>query len=150
MARQKTLVIKWQRLLIQGQTCPRCGATEDEVNRAVTLLRQSLAPLDIDVDLQKIELSAEQFKRDPQQSNAIWINDQLMEDWIGGQAGQSPCCDVCGPNECRTMSLGEDLYEVIPAELIVKAGLLAAAEILGGGKPGCFQSKPCCTKECDL
>ncbi|MBC7131250.1 DUF2703 domain-containing protein, partial [Candidatus Bathyarchaeota archaeon] len=28
-----TLRIKWQRLVSDGQTCPRCGSTEEELER---------------------------------------------------------------------------------------------------------------------
>ncbi|MBL7156519.1 MAG: DUF2703 domain-containing protein, partial [Candidatus Omnitrophica bacterium] len=41
----RTLTIKWQRLLSEGETCPRCGSTEKEVEKAVSMLRKSLAPL---------------------------------------------------------------------------------------------------------
>ncbi|MBE0504744.1 MAG: DUF2703 domain-containing protein [Desulfuromonadales bacterium] len=33
------------------------------------------------------------------------INGKLLEEWIGGQTRQSQCCDVCGPNDCRTMAV---------------------------------------------
>lgn len=127
----KTLTIAWQRLLDDGQTCPRCGSTETEIGKAVTLLTQSLAPLGIAVVLEKSALSNEQFACAPLQSNAIRIDGKLLEEWVGGETGQSPCCDVCGSNDCRTTTVGDDIYEVIPSDLIVKAGLLAAAQLLG-------------------
>jgi hypothetical protein len=33
-----TLAITWERLVEGGETCPRCGATEEELNRAVAWL----------------------------------------------------------------------------------------------------------------
>ncbi|BCS51888.1 DUF2703 domain-containing protein [Geobacter sp. SVR] len=126
----KTLSITWQRLLDDGKTCPRCGSTEIEVEKAVALLTQSLAPLGITVVLAKSDLNAEQFAKDTLQSNRIQIDGKLLEEWIGGETGQSQCCEVCGPNDCRTMTVESEVLEVIPAELIVKAGLLAAAQIL--------------------
>lgn len=126
----KKLSITWQRLLDDGKTCPRCGSTEIEVEKAVALLIQSLAPLGITVVLAKSDLNAEQFAQDTLQSNRIQINDKLLEEWVGGETGQSPCCEVCGPNDCRTMTVESEVLEVIPAELIVKAGLLAAAQLL--------------------
>ncbi|MEM4229694.1 MAG: DUF2703 domain-containing protein [Thermoproteota archaeon] len=71
-----------------------------------------------------------EFKKDPLRSNQILINGLPLEDWVGGKAGQSPCCDVCGPSECRTVAIGEEAYEVIPADLIIKAGLLAASQLV--------------------
>ncbi|MCM2264918.1 MAG: DUF2703 domain-containing protein [Desulfuromonadales bacterium] len=130
MKKTKTLTIKWQRLLDDGQTCPRCGSTEEAVDKAAKVLRQSLTPLGVDVILEKAELSVEQFAQDTLQSNTIWINGQLLEKWLGAQTGQSQCCEVCGPNDCRTMDVGGDVFEVIPVGLIVKAGLLAATQLL--------------------
>lgn len=134
----KTLIIKWQRLLADGQTCPRCGATEAEVEKAVAVLSQALKPLSIDVVLEKGELSVEQFKQDTLQSNAIWINGRLLEDWLGAQTGQSECCDVCGPNDCRNMTVAGQVHEVVPVELIVKAGLLAAANLVDAKSCDCY------------
>lgn len=141
----KTLKIKWQRLMFEGQTCPRCGSTGEEVEKAVTGLKEALRPLGIDVVLEKSEISNEQFKSDTLQSNMIWINDRLLEDWIGGITGQSQCCDVCGPNDCRTVSVGQDVYEVIPSELIIKAGLLAASQLLGPESCECGDTNCCPT-----
>ncbi len=138
----KTLKIKWQRLVSDGQTCPRCGATEKELEKAFSVLRQSLAHLGIGVILEKHELSISKFKEDPLRSNQIWFNDLLLEDLICGRAGQSPCCDVCGPSECRTVEVDGKVYEVISADLIIKAGLVAASLLMGTKtNKSCCESK---------
>ena len=151
MSQAKSLTIKWQRLLSDGRTCPRCGSTGDEVDKAVATLRQSLAPLGIMVVLEKCELSIEEFKQDTLRSNEIWIGGRLLEDWLGATTGQSECCDVCGPNDCRTVNVAGENHEIVPAELIVKAGLLAATELLGKGECDCYPAaiRPgggCCPK----
>ena len=120
-----TLKIKWKRLVSKGETCPRCGSTEEELRKAVSTLKQSLAPLGMRVLLEKEELSVTKFKKDPLQSDRIWIGDHLLEEWIGGIVGRSPCCDVCGPHDCRTVEVEGQTYETVPAEIIIKAGLLA-------------------------
>ncbi|MGB9854565.1 MAG: DUF2703 domain-containing protein [Candidatus Bathyarchaeales archaeon] len=135
-----TLKIRWQRLVSDWQTCPRCGSTEEEIEKAVSVLKQSLAPLGIEVILEKSELSIREFEKNPLESNKIWINDRLLEDWIGGVVGQSPCCEVCGPSECRTVKVEGENYETIPADLIVKAGLLAASELISAET-----NESCCT-----
>ena len=66
----------------------------------------------------------------PSESNRIWIAGQPLERWLEGSAGSSPCCSVCGDAECRTVELGGETFETIPERLIVKATLLAAAELL--------------------
>lgn len=126
----KTLRINWQRLVAEGQTCARCGSTEDELEKAVSTLKQSLAPMGIEVVLEKGELSVAEFKKDPLKSNQVWLNGRLLEEWTGGEVGQSPCCDVCGPTECRTVGVGGEVYETIPADLVVRAGLLAASQLV--------------------
>ena len=125
-----TLKIKWKRLISKGETCPRCGSTEEALRKAVSTLKQSLAPLGIEVILEKEELSVTEFKKDPLQSNRIWINNRLLEDWINGSVGHSPCCDVCGPHDCRTVEVEGHIYETIPAEIIIKAGLSAASQLV--------------------
>ena len=70
------------------------------------------------------------FARAPLESNRIWIGGRSLEEWLGAQAASSPCCAACGNNECRTVCVGGAIFEAIPAELIVRAGFLAASEVL--------------------
>ncbi len=125
------LRIKWQRLVDEsGQTCNRCSCTGDEVQTAVEMLQKVFDPLGIAVVAEMSELSTEEFLQSPLESNRVWIAGKPLEDWLGAGTGQSQCCGPCGDNECRTVSIGEHEFEVIPKELVVKAGLLAAAELI--------------------
>lgn len=133
------LTIYWQRLVSDGETCPRCGGTEEELEKAVSSLQKSLDPLGLKVEFEKKELSVAEFKKSPKESNMIIINDKPLEDWLNGEVGESRCCDVCGPAECRTTTVGGQTYEKIPADLIIKAGLIAASNIIGGR-----ETKSCC------
>jgi hypothetical protein len=126
----KTIKIKWQRLLIADATCQRCGATEQEVDKAYMSLKQSLSPLGINVVLEKKSLDSAVFKKNPSQSNLIMIGEKTLEEWLKAHTGESPCCGPCGDTECRTIETQGKIYETIPAELIIKAGLMAAAELL--------------------
>lgn len=126
----KTLTIRWQRLVNQaGQTCPRCTDTGDTVDAAFTKLKKSMTELDIEVVLKKETLDFSIFTKDPLQSNRIWIAGKPLEEWTGATVGKNQCCEVC-ESECRTISIDQDIFEVIPENLIVRAGLLAAAELL--------------------
>ncbi len=79
------------------------------------------------------------FAENVLESNRIWINDKALEEWLGAEVGKSPCCEVCGDAECRTVKVGENIHETIPADLIVKAGLIAASNMIA------IESKePCC------
>lgn len=127
----KTLTIKWQRLVDDNdQTCPRCNETGESVKTAFEKLKKALFELGIFVELTENKLDFPIFNQDPLQSNRIWIGDRLLEEWIGGIVGKSKCCDTCGDSDCRTISIGETTYESIPESLIIKSGLLAAAELL--------------------
>ncbi len=128
--KKKVLKIKWQRLISRGKTCPRCGATERELYKAIVVLKKTLAALGIEVVLEKGQISMSRFKKDPLQSNRIWINNRPLEDYIQGRVGQSSCCDACGPSECRTVKIEEKVYETIPSEIIIKAGLSAALQLV--------------------
>ncbi|OGZ32446.1 MAG: heavy metal sensor signal transduction histidine kinase [Candidatus Portnoybacteria bacterium RBG_13_40_8] len=118
------LVITWQRLISDGNTCPRCGSTENELDKAVLQLKEKLNPKGIEVVLKKKELTLEEFKKDPIQSNRILFNGKPLEDLIGAETGQSHCCNVCGDKECRTVETKEESHETIPADMIVRAGLV--------------------------
>ncbi len=132
----KTLTVRWQRLVDEeGQTCERCGSTEKEVQEAMASLRKSLGALGIDVVLEKKALSPEVCAEDISQSNRIWVGERTLEEWLGADVGKSPCGFCCvdlGENvECRTVTVGEKTYETIPAELIIKAGLVAGSQLVG-------------------
>lgn len=134
----KTLAIKWQRLLDEkSQTCQRCGATQDELQKAFQGLRKSLAPLGIKVILEEKVLDSATCAKDASQSNRIWVGNRPLEEWLDAKVGRSPCgfcCAELGDQvECRTIEVGGQVYEIIPEELIIKAGLLAASQLFTVG-----------------
>lgn len=151
---ERVIALRWQRLVDQrGETCDRCGNTQQEVRLATKTLRRSLAPLGMRVALDEGALSPDEFANAPAESNRIWINDRPLEDWLGGEAGMtecSGCCLVAGEQvQCRSITVDEKTYETIPADLIIRAGLLAAEQSLAkycAPKPCCpAESKqPCC------
>ena len=134
----KILTIQWQRLVDEkGQTCERCGSTEKEVQKAFQGLKQSLAPLGIRVTLEKKALDPATCAKDISQSNRIWVGGRPLEEWLNAQVGQSPCATCCAELgsevECRTVEVKGQTYETIPADLIIKAGLLAASQLFAVG-----------------
>lgn len=127
----KTLHILWQRLVNEeGSTCPRCHGTGEEVQRAVEKLRFVLEPLGFTPQLAVREIDEAAFLQDTLQSNQILVAGHTIEHWLGAQTGSSRCCNECGNNECRTVEMGGQSYEVIPEELLVRAGLIAATRML--------------------
>jgi len=121
----KILKIEWERLVSEGETCPRCGDTENELEKAVAQLQSMLKSKGIVVILEKREITPEQFQNNPLQSNRIIINGRLLEEYINAKTGKSPCCSVCGPNDCRTVKVDNTIYEAIPSTIIIEAVMKA-------------------------
>lgn len=127
----KNLSITWQRLVDEsGSTCPRCAGTEQEMQRAVERLRAALEPLGVQPVLETREIVPATFMQQPDQSNRIWIGGRPLEDWLGARTGSSRCCDARGDEECRTLEINGASHEVIPEALVVRAGLIAASQLL--------------------
>ena len=158
------LTVEWQRLVTEeGETCDRCGGTQEELDKALEVLRASLSSLGIEVALEQSALTTEECAADIMQSNRIVIGGRALEEWVSGEVGQSICGSCCGAIgeevECRTVTVDGNTYEVIPAELIVRAGLMAASELMRipsessccPNEPGpCGAETPCSPgQECD-
>lgn len=126
----KKLIIRWRRLIDNNRTCSRCEGTEKEIEKAYKKLKEAFSPIGIEVVLDKTELRMDEFKINPLNSNQIWINNKPLEEWLNADVGQSQCCDVCGDEECRTLKFSGKNYEIIPEALIIKACLLAAADMI--------------------
>ena len=88
-AEMSKLPITWQRLVSAGGTCPRCDATHRHLQSAVVKLREALKPLNIEPILEVREISEGSFRKEPAQSNRIWIADKPIEEWIGAGVGNS-------------------------------------------------------------
>jgi hypothetical protein len=122
----KTIKIIWQRLVDEhGSTCERCGDTEKELDKAVRFLQKSLAPAGVRFSVEKNVMDFQTVSHDPLHSNRLWIDGRPLEKWLQADVGQSPCCGPCQDFECRTLEIDGATHETIPAELIIKAGLLA-------------------------
>lgn len=127
----KPIPIVWQRhVSAAGTTCPRCQVTHEEVLRALDRLKRAIEPLGITPVLEIRELDQAAFLSQPSESNRIWIGGQPMEHWVEGRVGSTRCCEECGDQDCRTVEVGGTTYEVLPEELLVRAGLIAASRLL--------------------
>lgn len=104
------------------------------MQRAVGKLRKALRPLDVEPTLETRAIDQDSFKADPSESNRIWIAGKPMEEWLGANVGKSRCCSVCGESECRTLEVGGTTFETIPAELFIRAALVAASTLFGTTK----------------
>jgi hypothetical protein len=146
----KTLPILWQRLVTpEGETCVRCGGTQDAIVQAMPKLQEALRPLGMKPVLETREIDPADFKGMPSESNRIWIAGRSIEDWLNASVGKSTCCAACGGADCRTLEIGNETFETIPEQLILKAALLAASQSLSFATGECFDSAPqkqgCCS-----
>lgn len=139
----KTLPILWQRLVNEGETCQRCGSTQQNVLSAMAKLDAALRPLGIQPALETREIDDAAFRDDPSQSNRIWIGGKPLEHWLDATVGNSPCCSVCGDLPCRTVQVGDDTYEAIPEALIVSAAMMAAAKLTASSQAAQTTSTCC-------
>ncbi|MBI9112754.1 DUF2703 domain-containing protein [Maridesulfovibrio ferrireducens] len=129
------MVIKWQRLVNDaGETCERCSCTGEATEAAFDKLRLGLREIGIKVQLETISIDQNNFFANPIDSNRILIDDISLEEWLDGIIGSSKCCGPCGDSECRTLIVAGQSYEAIPEQLIIRAGLLAAAAKFKGIK----------------
>ncbi|MCX7832048.1 MAG: DUF2703 domain-containing protein [Actinobacteria bacterium] len=138
----KKIIIRWFRLVENGETCPRCAETEKELEDAYKALKESLSAVNINLELIKEEITKEDFEKNPLKSNLLTINGKSLEHWLGGKSGSSKCCSVCGDKECRTVEIDGKTYETIKSELITKAVLIAASDLLKE-RP---RQRKCCKK----
>lgn len=149
----RPMQIVWKRLVKGGETCTRCGDTGRELEAAVTKLAAALRPLGIEPALQTQEIDEAAFKVKSSESNRVWIAGKPIEEWLGADVGMSRCCSVCGDSDCRTLEVGGRTYETIPEEQFVKAGLMAASQMIASASSSDRGATSCCsstagTKHC--
>jgi len=139
---EQLLILRWKRLVDErGLTCPRCADTERELERACKILEEVLRPLGYKVKLFKEAMSLEDFQKDPLRSNLLLINERPLEEWLEAKTGSSPCCEVCGERECRTLVINSQSFEVITADLIIKGALKAIADLMTVTLPAIKEQK---------
>ncbi len=120
------LEVLWQRVTVDAQTCERCGDTGGSVRRAVERLRQVLAPRGMAVALTEKTLPPFAVA----ESNRVFLGGVALEQLLGAEVllnHCASCCELLGAQtDCRALRLEGRVYEALPEELIVRAGLLAA------------------------
>jgi hypothetical protein len=129
----RTLTLEWQRMIDEeGNVC--CGSedTRIAVEAAREKLAQELKDHGIKVVLTKSDFSPDECRDCPERANRIMVAGYGVDYWLGAEVGKSPCEGFCkqalgDKGSCQNLIYEGKTYEVVPAELIVKAGLAAAA-----------------------
>jgi len=139
----KVLTIAWQHSPEkEGTKCEKCLAKKAEIQKAYESLKNSLPSLGIQVALTEEPVKTMSCGMVLSQSSKICIGGRMLEEWLGAELGPGTCGKGCtrapGEAQCVSLKLEGETYEVVPADLIVKAGLVAASDMLGPKS-----SKPC-------
>ena len=140
----KPMQILWKRLVKGGESCPRCRDTGRELEAAVAKLAAALRPLGSEPVLETQEIDEAAFKANTSESNRVWIGGKPIEEWLGADVGMSRCCSVCGDSDCRTLEVGGRTYETIPEEQFIKAGLMAASQMIASASSPDRGATSCC------
>ena len=123
----KTLEIEWRHLDKDGRTCLRCSDTLQSLQQVIQQLAAECAPHGVEIVYRETKLPIEQLP----ESNLILFNGIPLEAALpGASASESECqsCgDLCGESSvCRTVSVGGQTFEAIPAALIRQAACAVA------------------------
>lgn len=120
------LVVEWRHLAVEGETCERCGSTGMNLRAVVAELTPVLGVRGIALELREELLSPAAIAR----SNDVLVGGTPIEELVGGRAAATDCpsCStlVGAPCACRTIRVGDQEFEELPASLIAAAILNAA------------------------
>jgi len=123
----KTLEIEWRHLDQDGRTCLRCSDTLQSLQQVVTQLAAECAPRGVTIAYRETKLSLEQLS----ESNLILFNGVPLESVLPGASASENECESCGdlcgqPSVCRTVTVGDQTFEAIPATVIRQAACTVA------------------------
>ena len=126
----KQVHVELEYLVVDGETCDRCGDTREAVRAAVADARRALPPTLATLDLVERELTAAQLP----DSNRVLVNGRPAEEWLGGHAVMSDCpsCgDLVGESVCcREVEVGGIRTEAVGRDVVFDA-IMAAAGLAG-------------------
>lgn len=127
------VVVELEYLVVDGETCDRCGDTRSGVRMAVADARAALPA--IDVVLEERELDPTHLA----DSNRVLVNGHPAEEWLGGTSliSECPSCSelIDGFACCREIEVGGVRTEAIGRDVVFDA-IMAAAGLAPVGVPG--------------
>ncbi len=116
-----TLTLRWNPALSSAD--PSCGVTDAELQKAVRTLTKSLKKTGMSVQLGQVSGGP----ANAASGVGLWINNVPFEQWLSAEI-VTPASSA--ERDCPVIRVGDETYETIPADLIVKAGLAAAGDPL--------------------
>jgi len=123
----RLLTIEWRHLVVDGNTCLRCGETGRALDSVVVDLGRELAPRGVKVAFNEVKLGPERIA----ESNSILFNGESIEavlpDLEVTYTSCQSCCGMVGkPVECRAVVYRGKTYDEVPEAAIRAAALKAA------------------------
>lgn len=137
------VLVELDYLVVEGETCDRCGDTRDGVRAAVADARAALPASAVTLEYVERKLDA----TDLADSNRVLVNGRPAEEWLGGRSIMSDCPSCAeltdGPACCREIEVGGVRSEAIGRDVVFDA-IMAAAGLAPAGVPGesCCASAP--------
>jgi hypothetical protein len=135
-----------------GTICPLSTDTQAQVELAAEELRSTLAPNGVDVVVET--LTPEKVEGQECLCNRVLVQGRFVDEWLGAEIARTPCSGCPNQAGCATGSgsgracggqtaliYQGRAHDIVPANLIVMAGMIAAADLTGetityGGCPG--------------
>jgi hypothetical protein len=104
------------------------------MQKAAALLTEKLAGKGVHVKVEK-GIGARPGKKAIISATNVWVCDVPLETWLGAGIAVKPCdCSSGGQSmSCKVVNLDGQSYELIPADLVVHAGMLAAEMLIEKG-----------------
>ncbi len=157
----RTLTIAWHKVTEDdGSICDLSTFTQQTVEQASEELSQALAPAGVDIVVKT--LTPEKVEGGDCLCNRVLIQGRYVDEWLGAEMVKTACSGC--PNQAGCPKTGgsgsacggqyalihqDETYNIVPANLIVMAGLIAAADLTGeqitySGCPGAGACKGEC------
>lgn len=137
------IVVEFDYLTVDGDTCERCGDTRDAVHAAVSDARSALPSSVAVIDYLERELSPGRIE----DSNRVLVNGRPAEEWLGGVSVMSDC-PSCGelvgkPVCCREVEVDGVRTEAVGRDVVFDAIMAAAgvAHEAGSADPSSLSSR---------
>lgn len=158
----QSLTIAWHKVSgDDGGICELSTATQLTVDQASQELRRMLADEGIEIAVRT--LTPEKVEGGECLCNRVLIQGRFVDEWLGAKLVKTACSGCPNQKACAksagsgsscggqyAMIHGGKTYTVLPADIIVAAGMIAAADLTGepiayGGCPGAGACKGECT-----
>jgi hypothetical protein len=154
-----TLTIAWHKVSdADGSICDLSTATEQSIEQASLELTRTLAPHGVKVEVKT--LTPEKVEGSTCLCNRVLIQGRYIDEWLDAEVVKAPCSGCPNQSGCagsgsacagQTAMVHQGItYNIVPANLIVMAGMVAAADLTGepisyNGCPGAGACNGDCT-----